>query len=77
MLADQSRILALIGNVLYWTCTAIAVFLALGTVAVLVLGSFDVWGFKPENNVLEAFVFIPALLIWLLGRACRYLLARE
>jgi hypothetical protein len=63
-----------IGMVLYWA-TAVAAFLALGTVAVLIMGAFNVWGFKSENNVLEAFVFIPALLIWLFGRACRYFMA--
>jgi hypothetical protein len=61
--------------VLYWATTIVAAFLALGTVVVLIMGAFNVWGFRSENNVLEAFVFIPALLIWLIGRACRYLLA--
>jgi hypothetical protein len=64
-----------IGMVLYWAATAVAAFLALGTVAVLIMGAFNAWGFKSENNVLEAFVFIPALLIWLFGRACRYFMA--
>jgi hypothetical protein len=64
-----------IGMVLYWVATAIAAFLALGTAAVLIMGAFDVWGFKSENNAIEAFVFLPALLIWLFGRACRYLTA--
>jgi len=61
--------------VLYWATTIVATFLVLGTVVVLIMGAFNVWGFRSENNVLEAFVFIPALLIWLIGRACRYLLA--
>lgn len=64
-----------IGMVLYWLATAVAVFLALGTVVVLILGSFDLLGFKSENNILEAFVFIPAFLIWLIGRACRYFMS--
>jgi hypothetical protein len=64
-----------IGLVLYWAATVVAALLALGTVVVLILGAFNVLGFKSENNVHEAFVFIPALLIWLIGRACRYFLA--
>jgi hypothetical protein len=60
---------------LYWVATATAALLALGTVVVLIMGAFNMWGFKSENNVLEAFVFIPALLIWLIGRACRYFMA--
>jgi hypothetical protein len=64
-----------IGMALYWLATAVAVFLALGTVVVLILGAFDMWGFKSEDNILEAFVFIPAFLIWLFGRACRYFMA--
>jgi hypothetical protein len=66
---------ARIGMVFYWTANVIAAFLALGTAAVLILGTFNVLGFKSENNVLEAFVFIPAAMIWLIGRAGRYLLA--
>ena len=61
---------------LYWAATAVALFLALGTVVVLIMGAFNLWGFKSENNALEAFVFIPALLIWLAGRFCRVLAAR-
>ena len=65
-----------IGIALYWAATAVALFLALGTVVVLIMGAFNLWGFKSENNALEAFVFIPALLIWLAGRLCRALMAR-
>ena len=64
-----------IGIVLYWMATTVAAFLALGTVMVLIMGAFNMWRFKSENNVVEAFVFIPALLIWLIGRASRYFLA--
>lgn len=72
----QCRVMLVrIGMVLYWLATAVAVFLALGTVVVLILGSFDLLGFKSENNILEAFVFIPAFLIWLIGRACRYFMS--
>jgi hypothetical protein len=67
--------LARLGIVLYWVATGVAVFLAAGTVIVILMGTMGVMGFKTENNILEAFVFIPALLIWLVGRACRYFLA--
>lgn len=67
--------LARLGMILYWVANIVAAFLALGTVAVLIMGTFDILGFKSENNVLEAFVFMPAVLIWLIGRACLYLLA--
>ncbi|HLL26305.1 MAG TPA: hypothetical protein VKT73_01465 [Xanthobacteraceae bacterium] len=67
--------LARVGIALYWIASCIAAFLALGTVVVIALGMFNAMGFKSENNILEAFVFIPAVLIWLIGRACRYLLA--
>jgi hypothetical protein len=67
--------LARLGIVLYWVATVVAVFLAAGTVIVILMGMMGVMGFKAENNILEAFVFIPALLIWLFGRACRYVLA--
>lgn len=56
---------------------ALAAFLALGTVAVLIMGAFNVFGFKSENNVLEAFVFIPALVIWLIARICRHFMVRN
>jgi hypothetical protein len=62
---------------LYWTANALAVFLALGTVVVLIMGAFNLFGFKSENNVLEAFVFISALVIWLIGRTCRHFLVRN
>jgi hypothetical protein len=55
--------------VLYWTATVVAAFLALGTAVVLIMGAFNVFGFKAENNVLETFVLIPALVIWLIGCA--------
>jgi hypothetical protein len=67
--------MALIGRVIYWIATVIAALLVLGTCIVLVLGAFDAWGFKSENNILEAFVFIPALLIWAIGWGCRYILS--
>jgi hypothetical protein len=69
------ELVARLGMVLYWAASAVAGFLAAGTAAVIVMGAFNVWGFESENNVLEAVVFIPAAVIWLFGRACRYVLA--
>jgi hypothetical protein len=61
-------------SVLYWTCTGIAVFLTLGTVIVLILGSLNALGYESQNNAVEAFVFIPALAFWLLALAFRHFL---
>lgn len=66
-----------IGMTIYWIALVIALFLALGTVIVIVAGYFEMWGFRAENNILEAFVFIPALLLWLLGLASRKFIARR
>jgi hypothetical protein len=55
--------------------SGIAAFLAIGTVVVVFMGLFGLRGYNTESAVLESFVFIPALLIWLIGRACRYFLA--
>jgi hypothetical protein len=69
--------LARIGMVLYWVATGIAALLAVGTVAAMVMGAFGLVKYYKdwEDVFLESFVFIPALLIWLIGRACRYFLA--
>jgi hypothetical protein len=66
-----------IGMTIYWLATVLALFLALGTVIVIAAAYFEMWGLRAENNILEAFVFIPALLLWLLGLASRKFIARR
>jgi len=56
-----------LGIVLYWTCCIIAGFL----VAVVMLNTWR--GFTDVDTLI--FTFLPALLIWLLGFALRYILA--
>ena len=68
---------ARLGMVIYWAATGIAVILALGTAVMVTLGVLGLAGYTSENAVLEAFVLVPALLIWLFGRACRYVLAGD
>jgi hypothetical protein len=53
------------------------VFLTLGTVIVLLLGSFNALGYELQNNALEAFIFIPAAAFWLLALAFRHFLYRR
>jgi hypothetical protein len=58
---------ARLGNVLYWTATTIAVLLALLAARLYEFGGSEplaIWG-----------VIIVAALVWLIGRACRYILA--
>lgn len=60
---------ARLGNVLYWGLSALAgVLLLIGLVAVYSSRADEQWFFA-------AFFGVPAVLLWLLGRACRYVLA--
>jgi hypothetical protein len=67
--------MARIGMALYWTANVLAAFLVVGTLVMVFMGIFGLNGYDSETAILESFVFIPALLIWLIGRACRYFLA--
>jgi len=69
--------MARLGMALYWIATGIALLLAVGTVLAMVLGALGLVKYYKdwEGVFLESVVFIPALLIWLIGRACRYFLA--
>jgi hypothetical protein len=69
--------LARFGMAIYWVMTTIAVFLALGTVVMIVMGTLGLMGQNGETALLESVVFIPAFLFWLIGRASRYYLVRD
>ena len=63
--------LARLGNVLYWLGCIVA--------ALLVIGGFALWfsegRYRPDGyNVLIGFGVV-AFVVWLIGRACRYVLA--
>jgi hypothetical protein len=68
--------LARLGDVLYWTCCIIA--------ALIIVISFIVWWSNPlrfswdSSNFLPAIFFdVSALFVYLIGRACRYVLANR
>jgi purine-cytosine permease-like protein len=58
--------LARLGEVLYWTACGIA--------ALIVV--LAVWGIR-EYGILSRGAFVLALVVWLLGRAVRHLLAAK
>ena len=62
-----------LGNVIYWTCCIIA---ALTAIVGIIAGIHENTG---TGNQWEVFAFfeIPALTIWLFGKACRYVLANR
>ena len=64
-----------IAKIIYWTATAIALLLTVGTVYFVVVGLLGFHGYTRETAALESLVLIPATLIWLFGWACRRLLA--
>jgi hypothetical protein len=59
-----------LGNVLYWAGCIIAALLAAGA-------AWVAWTEAREERDLffAIFIFTPAVVAWLLGRACRYVLA--
>jgi hypothetical protein len=65
----ESPIVARLGNVLYWTASLVAVaFLVLGgLVAILNRG--------PDGPFIAAIFIGIGVVAWLVGRACRYVLA--
>lgn len=68
--------LALLGNVIYWTASGLALLVGLlavaGVVLVVLFGS-------PEKQTLtvSAVFAVAAVVIWLLGRAAKYVLANR
>jgi len=60
---------ARLGNVLYW----------LGCVAALVIFVFDAalwkWGAQGIDNVMVGVLAVFGFAVWLVGRACRYVLS--
>jgi hypothetical protein len=62
-----------LGDVLYWLGCVVAILLAAGAAWVLL----DTRNSRPEMIApgFIAFVFAPAVVVWLVGRACRYVLA--
>jgi hypothetical protein len=66
--------LARLGNVLYWAFSGLA-FLIVGLVAYAVVADVR-RGLAMENDAWAvALAVILAVVLWLLGRACRYVLA--
>ena len=66
--------LARLGNVLYWAFSGLAI-LIVGLVAYLVAEDVRL-GLVMENDAWAvALAVILALVLWLIGRACRYVLA--
>ena len=60
---------ARLGNVLYWGASLIAVLL----IALLFIA--HAFGSGEGDKFLQAMVLVTAVAIWLIGRACRYVLA--
>ncbi len=59
-----------IGNVLYWLgCIAAALTVLMG------LGIYFADGMKNDNLILTGFFFILAVILWVIGRACLYILS--
>jgi hypothetical protein len=59
-----------IGNVLYWLGCIVA-----GLTALLGVGVFFTSQNQGEGLLVMTFVLVIALIAWLIGRACRYVLA--
>jgi hypothetical protein len=65
----------LVGNVLYWTFSALAV-LVVVLFASVVIDDDMIRGVAPDTEPwLLVFAVVAAVVIWLIGRACRYVLA--
>jgi hypothetical protein len=66
----QHSILARLGNVLYWFGCGLAC-------GVLGLGGVMAYSVSPGDNPMGIFIFfvVAAVLVWLVGRACRYVLS--
>lgn len=59
---------ARLGNVLYWAGCAIAGLIALGCIAVGFSG-------RDDSTITALLLFAPAVVVYLIGRALRYILA--
>jgi len=65
---ESSGALSRLGNVLYWLCTGVA--MVFGIVAILL-----VFGRGDEKMLFVGFFAVLAIVVWLIGRAARYILA--
>ena len=64
--------IARVGNVLYWTANGVAILLASLGVVGLVISLINK---ASEGMILSPTVIVFAILTWLAGRACLYVLA--
>jgi hypothetical protein len=60
---------ARLGDVIYWLGCGIAI---ISIAAAVVLA---IYGVKPDKHILIIIFSVGALVIWLIARACRYILA--
>jgi hypothetical protein len=65
----ESPIVVRLGNVLYWGASLIAGLLGLIAAYAAVFGTGD------DRLFIDAMLFVVAVIVWLVGRACRYVLA--
>jgi hypothetical protein len=65
----ESPMAARLGEVLYWGASVIAGLLMIGAAFAMVFGMGD------DRFLMVGFVTVFAIIVWLVGRACRYVLA--
>lgn len=71
----MSDILSRLGNVLYWGGSIIAVLLIVGGIAGFIIGISNGKNDGELFLIVTLYLFAPAIAIWLLGRAARYVLS--
>jgi hypothetical protein len=64
---DQWRRRFRVGRALYWLATAVATLMV-----IFVIGDFFI-SWAQDRPILRVFALLVALLVWLIGRACRAL----
>jgi hypothetical protein len=64
----EGKVLARFGDVLYWLCCVVAV-------VVFAWGALSESGASADGPYLFAVATVVAFAIWIIGRACRYILS--
>ena len=64
----EGKLLARLGEALYWLCCAVAV-------VVFAWGALNESGGSADAPYLFALATVAAFAIWIIGRACRYILS--